>query len=314
MRIYQTKNFKTEYQCVVALGCFDGVHLGHRAVIERAAQTANELRAHLAVFSFSSSPKNFFLPNSAPVITAPEERSKLINQLGADIFVCYPFDAETANMSPVEFFEDMLISRLNAIHVVCGFNYTFGKDGKGNTDTLRALCAERDIGFTQQQPVEIDGVTVSSSVIRTALEAGDIERAERFLGHPYKITSAVKDGQHLARRLGFPTVNQVLSRDILLPKNGVYLSVVTLGGKEYFGITNIGTRPTVESDLLCAETHIFDFDRDIYGETISVEPLRYIRPEVRFSSLDSLAEKVTEDIEAAKAMISKYYAKKVLKS
>jgi len=311
MRIYQKKDFKTEYQCVVALGCFDGVHLGHRAVIERAVRISEELGAHSAVFSFSSSPKNFFLPNSAPSITDFDERSELIRQLGADVFVCYPFDAETANMSPADFFEDALISRLHAIHVVCGFNYTFGKGGEGNTDTLCTLCAKHGIGFTQLQPVEIDGITVSSSVIRSALEAGDVDKAERFLGHPYRITSAVRDGQHLARRLGFPTVNQVLSGDRLLPKNGVYLTRVTVCGEEYFGITNIGTRPTVESELLCAETHIFDFERNIYGETISVEPLRYMRPEVRFSSVDSLAEQVRADIAAAKSMISEYYAKKV---
>lgn len=311
MRIYQKRDFKTEYRCVVALGCFDGVHLGHRAVIERAALTAREIGAHSAVFSFSSSPKNFFKANSAPMITDFEERSELISKLGIDIFVCYPFDAETANMLPSEFFEDILVSRLGAIHIVCGFNYTFGKGGKGNIDTLRALCSEHGIGFTPLPPVEIDGATVSSSVIRSALEAGDIEKAERFLGRPYKITSAVLNGQHLARRLGFPTVNQVLSSDVILPKNGVYLSRVTACGKKYFGITNIGTRPTVESGLLCAETHIFDFDRDVYGETISVEPLRYMRSEVRFSSIDALSEKVAEDITAAKAMILEYYAKKV---
>lgn len=311
MKIYQMKNFRSEYPCVVALGCFDGVHLGHSAVIEKAVLIARENSVRSAVFSFSSSPRNFFSPNSAPVITGHEEKAALIRELGVDIFVCYPFDEETAALSPEDFFESVLIKKLGAIHIVCGFNYTFGKGGKGNSDTLCRLCAERDIGFTQLPPVEIDGTAVSSSVIRAALEAGDIERAEKFLGHSYRITAEVTDGQHLARKLGFPTLNQIFDKNILVPKRGVYLTRVEVDSEKYFGISNIGVRPTVESDILCAETHIFDFERDIYGKTVSVELVRYIRPEIKFSSVDALAMRVKEDIDTAKTMICEQKTKKL---
>ncbi len=311
MKVYQTKNFKIEYPCAVALGCFDGVHLGHRAVIERTVGIACGSALRSAVFSFSSSPRNFFSPNSAPVITAHQEKSALIEDLGVDIFVCYPFDADTAASSPRDFFENVLIGQLGATHIVCGFNYTFGKGGKGNADTLRELCNERGIGFTQLPPIDIDGVTVSSSVIRSALEAGDMELAERFLGHTYRLAAEVSDGQHLATKLGFPTLNQVFEKNILIPKRGVYLSRATVDEKKYFGISNIGIRPTVESDILCAETHLFDFDRDIYGKRVSVELLRFMRPEIKFPSVDTLAERVREDIKTAKNIILEYQTKKV---
>ncbi len=284
----------------MALGCFDGVHLGHQAVISEAIRISRELSVKSAVWTFEESPKNFFSPNSAPSITGYDEKRRLIRSLGIDIFVCIPFDEKTGSMLPEEFFESILIDKLKAVHIVCGFNYSFGKGGSGDTNFLDKLCRGRGIGFTCIPPVCFDGVTVSSSVIRSAIETGDMETARKYLGHRFAIDTIVISGQKLARRLGFPTVNQVFEPKILVPRNGVYVARVSFDSKKYYGITNVGIRPTVKSDILCAETHIFGFDGNLYGKKVRVEFLHFLRPETEFSSVEALAEQVRADIEEAK--------------
>lgn len=304
MRSFRTNTFVSDSPTVVALGCFDGVHLGHKAVIGEAVRIARERSLKSAVWTFEESPRNFFSPGVSPSITGYEEKRRLMRSLGVDIFVCIPFDAETGATSPEAFFEDVLINKLGAVHVVCGFNYSFGKGGTGNTELLRKLCKDRGIGFDSVPAIELDGEAVSSSRIRAALEAGDVEGSRRYLGHRFAIDTIVINGQRLARRLGFPTVNQVFEPRILVPRRGVYVTRVTFDSRKFYGITNVGVRPTVKSDMLCAETHIFGFEGDLYGKKVRVEFLHFLRPEIEFESVDALAEQVRQDIESAKQYIS----------
>lgn len=309
MKSYKTNEFFSDSPCVVALGCFDGVHIGHQSVISRAVSISKDLSVKSAVWTFDESPRNFFSPYTSPIITDRDEKRKLMRALGIDIFVSVPFDTETGSLSPEDFFEKILVQRLRAVHIVCGFNYSFGKGGRGKTELLKKLCDDNNIGLTIIESIDVDGVPISSSRIREAVEAGNIEEAQKYLGRPFSINTIVIDGQKLARRLGFPTVNQVFERGILVPKNGVYITRVTIGSKKYYGITNVGIRPTVGGKILCAETHILDFCGNLYGKKLRVEFLQFIRPETAFSSVDELSEKVHTDIETAKTIISQKYSR-----
>jgi riboflavin kinase/FMN adenylyltransferase len=223
-----------------------------------------------------------------------------MRSLGVDLLISTDFDSRIATLSAKDFFKDILADRLKARHIVCGFNYRFGKGGKGDVDMLGSLCREYGIELSVVPPVTLDGTTISSSEIRHALTSGDLERANLLLGRPYSLCARVIDGQHLGRTLGFPTVNQTFDAHKLLPTYGVYASRVRVDGIPHHGITNIGMRPTVGGALLCAETNIFDFEGDLYGRTLTVELLSFIRPEKKFDSVDSLSAQVHADIAYAK--------------
>jgi len=302
VKTYTTAQYHSDTPCVIALGCFDGVHKGHAAVIREAVRIAKETGVQSAVWTFEEPPRNFFSPGLSPRITDTAEKKRLVRRLGVDILVCIPFDLATGNLSPEAFF-DMLCGKLCASHIVCGFNYSFGKGGAGNEALLRSLCERAHVGFSCVGPVVLDGETVSSTAVRTAVEAGDTEKAARLLDRPYAINTIVIDGQKLARRLGFPTVNQVFERGILIPRRGVYVTRVHIGSRCYDGVTNVGMRPTVGGTLLCAETHILGFSGNLYGKRVRVDFLHFLRPETAFSSVEKLADQVRQDIETAKIFL-----------
>lgn len=303
MKIFDSLEYRAHTPCVLVLGCFDGVHAGHAEVIKRGKETAESKKLSLTVWSFDIPPKYFFTKEKPSLITETDEKKELIEKLGADTFVCVPFNADTANIEPDVFFHEILKNRLKAEHIVCGFNFTFGAKGRGNTDLLKRLCQESRMGITVVPPIQTESVTVSSTEIRSALEAGEIEKANLLLGRSYSVSAPVVDGQHLARRLGFPTANQIYPKNKAVLKYGVYATTAEVNGRYYFGISNVGIRPTVNQSTLCVETHLFDFNGDLYGKNITVEFLRFLRPEAKFGSVEELAEQVKKDIEKAKELL-----------
>lgn len=302
MRTITAPDFQLNSPSVVALGCFDGLHIGHRALIKEARLSADRLSLPLAVFSFSEPPKNFFVKNSVPILTDANEKKRLMESLGVDIFVSLDFSAEISSLSPEKFFEDIIISRLRASEVFCGFNYRFGKGAEGDTELLSSLCEKRSVGFSAISPVLVDGIAVSSSEIRRLLSVGDVAAAAELLGRHYSICSSVVSGQQLGRRLGFPTVNQLISNKSAPLRNGVYITRTRVGHLIKRSITNVGVRPTVDGHTLCAETNLFDFEGDLYGRSIRVEFIDFIRPERKFDSIEQLSEQVQKDIEKAKSI------------
>lgn len=293
-------DFQLNTPSVVALGCFDGVHIGHRALIKEARRAATKKKLPLTVFSFSEPPKNFFVKGSVPLLTDKKEKKRLMASLGVDIFVCVDFSLEIASLTPEKFFEDIIISRLCAREVFCGFNYRFGKDALGDAELLSKLCREKSVGFYSIPPVLLDGLTVSSSEIRSQLTSGHVAAAAKLLGRYYSVKSEVVIGKQLGRALGFPTVNQLISKESTPLKNGVYRTRTRIGHLIKPSITNVGVRPTVDGHTLCAETNVFDFDGDLYGRNIRVEFLEFIRPEKKFDSVEQLSKQVQKDIEKAK--------------
>ena len=300
MKTYRSLFCSPSTPCVVALGCFDGVHLGHRAVIEEAIRIADSIGLPSLIWTFEEPPRNFFAPGSVSLITDVKEKEALLEGSGVELLVCGSFEPMVASLSPEDFFWQILRQQLDARHIVCGFNYSFGSHGAGNADLLRDLCQTAGIGLSVIPPISVGEIEVSSTRIRQAMENGQAKEAATLLGRPYSLTSPVVDGQKLARRLGFPTVNQLFAKGKLVPKHGVYVTRITAGGEVKYGITNVGLRPTVGGELLCAETHIFEFDGDLYGQGVTIEFLHFLRPEAKFESVDSLADRVRLDIENAK--------------
>lgn len=281
---------------VVALGCFDGIHIGHARVISLAKKIADERALPLTVWSFAEPPKNYFAPDSVPLLTDTNEKRTLMKALSVDRFFCVSFNEKIASMPPEKFFFDILLKKINAAHIVCGFNFNFGARGAGNTALLERLCRENGIGLSVLDAVTLDGISVSSSAIRKAISEGDTTLAEKLLGRPYSLREKVVNGQHLARKFGFSTANQIFPHKKALLRYGVYRVRVKVGKKTFNGISNVGIRPTVNTSLLCAETHIFDFDGDLYGKYITVEFLEFIRPEQKFNSIAELEEQIKKDI------------------
>ena len=306
MKVYRSAYAKSEKDSAVALGCFDGVHIGHSQIIKNTVKEAEENGLCSIVWSFQTPPKNFFSKDEKQknaLISPFSEKRRLIKNLGADILVSTKFDEKIASLTPEEFFEKILIGCLRAKHIFCGFNYRFGKGGKGDVKVLAALCKEHGIKITVADEIKIEGNSVSSSAIRTYLLQGDVENAQKMLGRPYSIRAKIKDGQHLGRTLGFPTVNQSVPENCLPLKNGVYLTKVKILRQTKYGITNIGMRPTVNGTERVAETNIFDFDGSLYGRYVTVEFVKFIRAERKFDSLEELTNQVNKDIETAKGII-----------
>ena len=287
-------------QYAIALGFFDGVHMGHGALLRRGMALANERGLEPAVCTFDRSPAAALGRGDARLINSFDDRKKLIYELfGIDNVIVLEFDETLRSMEP-EAFVEMLARDYGAGALVCGWNYRFGAGGRGDSTLLRRECERLGLGFDVQPAVEIGGEPVSSTRIRTLLENGETIAAKELLGHPHILGGIVQHGNALGRTLGFPTANLRIPKGVLAPKYGVYAVRVRLGDETFGGIANVGEKPTVGDTAVGVETNIFDFDRDIYGEHITVEFGEFIRPEQKFSGLEELTAQVLSDAAAVR--------------
>ena len=283
---------------VIALGFFDGVHLGHGALLRRAAEEAKKRGCESAVFTFDRPPKEVITGIPCPLIHSPEDRAELVKRLyGIDEMIMVPFDDEMRTTPWDRFVTDILVGRYGAVHLVAGHDHHFGHRNQGSPELLKEKCAELGLGCDIIPAVTLDGVTVSSTHIRKLLEEGDVETARAFLGHPHVLTQTVGHGRQLGRTIGIPTANLVAPPHVLLPKRGVYAAKITLpDGRAFGGVTNVGVRPTVNNGQdVTVEPWILDFDGDLYGQAIRVEFFRRLRDERKFESLDALRSQIETD-------------------
>ena len=283
---------------VIALGFFDGVHLGHGALLRRAAEEAKKRGCESAVFTFDRPPKEVITGIPCPLINSPEDRAELVKRLyGIDEMIMVPFDDEMRTTPWDRFVTDILVERYGAVHLVAGHDHHFGHRNQGSPELLKEKCAELGLGCDIIPAVTLDGVTVSSTHIRKLLEEGDVETAQAFLGHPHVLTQTVGHGRQLGRTIGIPTANLVAPPHVLLPKRGVYAAKITLpDGRAFGGVTNVGVRPTVNNGQdVTVEPWILDFDGDLYGQAIRVEFFRRLRDERKFESLDALRSQIETD-------------------
>lgn len=291
---------------VIALGNFDGLHRGHKAVIASAKEIANELSAPLGIGLFRPHPFRFFKPDAPPFrLMSARIRAEIMPTLGVDCLYEIPFDDTLRQMDDVEFVERVLHLGLGIKHVVVGDDFGFGKNRCGNVESLTRLCAERGIGVTALKPVGLHKIygKYGSTEIRDALRLGDVFHAAHMLSRPWVVDGPVQKGAQRGRTIGFPTANLEFG-DLVLPKFGVYCVETRIEGESVWrpGVANTGNRPTVGGEEARLEVHIFDFDQDIYGKNVEVRFRSFIRDEKKFESFDALKEQIKNDANGARAM------------
>ncbi len=285
----------------VAIGCFDGVHLGHREVISRAARGAQEGMIPTA-YTFDPSRMGGAGGKGAPALATPEEKLRLLAGLGVKR-VCEPEFSQVRGLSPEEFVDRVLCGLLHAGLVCCGYNFHFGRGGKADAAELARLCARRGVRVDIAPEVAVDGVSVSSTAIRELLAAGEVERANALLGRRFGFAFPVVHGRRLGRLMDTPTINQPFPEGFVQPRFGVYAAVAWVDGRPYCGVANIGVKPTVGSDRVLAETWMPDFSGDLYGRPVPVELLRFIRPEQKFPGVPELRAQILRDGETARKIV-----------
>ena len=298
--IRDTTDFVSPGETAVWIGTFDGVHLGHRRLLEELIDQ-KEKGLLATVFTFDPYPEVFFGYGSKQMLTTLEEKEQIFEKMGIDILVEFPFNAVSAATPSKEFVTRFLCSHLRARFIAAGPDLSFGDHGSGNFSLLEELAPE--YGFTAKkiEKVIMDENIISSTLIRRLISTGEVTTAARYLGEPYMVRGRIVHGKALGRRIGIPTLNQVPPEDKLLTPFGVYYSDVLIGEKKYCGMTNIGIKPTVsEEKRVTVETYLYDFRDDIYGETATVQLLTHRRPEMKFGSLEELKKTMEQDIQAGR--------------
>jgi riboflavin kinase/FMN adenylyltransferase len=288
----------------VALGNFDGVHRGHRLVIAEAAKAARALKAPLGVIRFTPHPASLLHPDDEPyLLMTGAQQARALEALGVDLLYDLPFDQVTL-LSDEEFARDVLAAGLGVRHVAAGFDIRFGHGRSGDSESLRRLGDQYGFSVSIAPRVAENGAKVSSSAARAAVRAGEVDRAAKILGRPFAIEGVVVEGQHLGRKLGYPTANVFLG-DYVRPRLGSYATRTRLAdGRVVPGVANIGQNPTTGLVDARLEVWLFDFDEDLYGQTIESELVAFIRPEARFDNLDDLIRTIGEDAAKAKAILT----------
>ncbi|MFI3325065.1 MAG: bifunctional riboflavin kinase/FAD synthetase [Clostridia bacterium] len=286
----------------LALGAFDGLHKGHIKVLNQAINNENLISG---VVTFNENPTKI-LKNSTEYLLSEDDKEEILKEIG--IKNIYKLDfAKVKDISPEDFFHDILLKKLGAKVLTCGDNFRFGKKALGDVKLLKKLCDENNITLKVVSPFEIDGEIVSSTRIRTAVKNGDMITATKLLGRHFGFSFEVVTGNKIGRTLGTPTINQNFPQGFVIPKYGVYASIVHINGTKYAGVTNIGVKPSIGKYDPLSETWIPNIDMDLYGMKIKVEILEFIREEKKFENLDKLKSEIFKNGEKAKEICSKYW-------
>lgn len=299
MIVYETADFKIEEPTAVTLGNFDGIHLGHQKLISTVKEYARRDNLKSVVFSFYPHPVTVFkTKENFSTMLDPREKKFVLNNLGVDVLVQYPFTLDFAALSPREFF-DILVEKTHCKVLVVGENYYFGKDKAGNYKTLQAFGKEKGILVIAIPPIEVGGERVSSSRVRGLIRNAEMDKVIELLDKPYFVIGKVADGEKRGRMMDFPTINIITAKEKLLPPNGVYLTRVALDGKLYTSMTNVGVCPTFDGHERRVETHIFDFNEVVYGMDVMICFYKWLREERGFASAKELKAQLEKDRAAA---------------
>ena len=311
MQIYnRLSDFNPEGNAVVTTGMFDGVHLGHQKILNRTIEKARSLNGESVLLTFWPHPRMVLAgqrnDQSLKILTTIEEKTDLVASLGIDHMVILPFTREFSELSREQYIEDVLISGLGTKALVIGYDHRFGRNREGGIDYLVEQSERFKIEVDEISRQEIDNMTISSTKIRKALENGDISTANGLLGRRYCFSGPVVKGRQFGREIGFPTANVNVSNEYkLIPKFGVYAVLAEVRGSLYGGAMSIGTRPTVNGEGVTQEVFIFDFSEDIYGETVRVEIVEFLRDEEKFDTIDQLIDQMNIDVENSRKILSK---------
>lgn len=280
----------------VTLGKFDGLHQGHQILIDKVLSLKEEGYTSV-MFTFLYHPYNLFSDNEIKLIFTEDEKKHILSQSGLDVLISYPFSHDTKNIEPEDFIKNILVEKLNAKLIVVGNDFRFGRNRRGDINMLKAMEDIYGFKVISFEKKRWEDTIISSSVIRNELQRGHMERVNNLLGRTYFIRGKVLDGRKIGRTIGMPTTNLLPPSNKLLPPCGVYTSRTIIDGVSYPGMTNIGYKPTVGKEKeKGVETYIFDFSKDLYGKEIDVELLEYVRPEIKFDSIEELKVKMEEDL------------------
>lgn len=283
-----------EEKQVLALGFFDGVHLGHQDLLRACREMADSLSCKAGVLTFESHPDSLVFGRTPGFINTLSDRDRLLRRYGMETVISLPFDRDLMVM-PWQDFYRMLRRDYGACGIVCGEDFTFGYRGKGNATLLQQACREDGIGCTVVPQRKIEGIPVSSTVIRGLLQSGEMEMANRFLGHTHVLTGTVVPGKQLGRTIGIPTANIAFPAELQSLRSGVYACTVSFEGESYAAVVNVGTRPTVSGSGINVESWILDYDGDLYGKSLEVRFYTFVRPERKFDSLEDLQAEIRKN-------------------
>lgn len=288
-------------QKVMALGFFDGIHVGHAALINMIKQRAKETGAEPAVLTFDVHPDNLVFHKTVPLINSAEDREHILKRyFGIDDVVVIHFSQRVMHMDWKEFIDE-LIDEMNLRWIVVGHDFCFGYKGLGTAAKLKDYCEEHGIGCDIIPAVCRDGVIVSSTLIRQLIESGDMEMANAYLGHPHTLTDVVRSGYHLGTQMGTPTINMGFPQGVIIPRHGVYAAKAYIDGQEYMSVTNVGIRPTVsDSGNVNVESFLLDFHGNLYGHQARIDFYKFLRPERKFDDVETLAAQIKHDAQTTR--------------
>ena len=298
MEEYTTaSNFKSATQSVITIGTFDGVHIGHRAIVEQLVTTAKEEGLASVLLTFFPHPRMVLQKNSnIKLINTLAEKKEALENIGLDYFVVEPFTYEFSRLTALEYVRDILVHQLKAKKIIIGYDHRFGRNRNANIEDLKKYGKEYGFEVEEISAQQLDEVSVSSTKIRKALDAGDITTANKYLGYHFSIQGTVVKGKALGRTINYPTANLAVAEDYkLIPSNGVYVVHANLDGTLTYGITSIGTNPTVGGTKKTIETFFLDIDKDLYGNTVTLKFLTHIRDEATFKDINTLKEAIQQD-------------------
>lgn len=292
---------------IVTIGTFDGVHRGHLSILERLKERVKERGGESVLLTFYPHPRMVLHPDdhNIELLSTPEEKAQKLEEAGIQHLVVHPFSLEFSRLSPFDYVRDLLVTGLHAHTVIIGYDHRFGRNREGNHQTLVELSETFGFRVEEIPPHMIDDMNVSSTKIRQALHKGEIEEAAKYLGYQYTLSGTVSRGDGIGRTFGYPTANVVCDYEFkLIPANGIYAVRVYLGERKLNGVLSIGVRPTINSlQIRSVEVYIFNFHEDIYGEKIKLEFVKYLRPELKFGTIDELKTNIAQDIENAKSFL-----------
>jgi riboflavin kinase/FMN adenylyltransferase len=299
MRVYQSlSEFLPVAKAVVTVGTFDGVHFGHRKILAMLREKADLNSGEVVLLTFHPHPRKILFPDQpAPrLLNSISEKTELLSALGVDHLIIQPFTNGFGNLQYDAFVRDILVAQLRVDSLVIGYDHQFGKDRKGNISSLQVLAKECGFNVIEIPEQDIDHAAVSSTRIRQALTTGRVSEAAELLGYPYQLSGTVIHGRELGRKIGYPTANLLPEdADKLVPAIGVYAVTVEHDQKQYGGMLNIGTRPTFDDGEISIEVNIFDFDKDLYGQTITLSFIERIRDELKFDSVQDMIQRIAQD-------------------
>lgn len=305
--IHNISKYNEQKPIAITIGTFDGVHIGHRKILEKVINHAKTSDLRSAVLTFFPHPRMVLQKDvDIKLLNTLDEKISILEEMGLDLLVVHPFTKDFSRLSATEFVRDILVNKLKSKKIIIGYDHRFGRNRNANINDLIAFGNTLDFSVEEIPAQEIDDVSVSSTKIRKALEEGDVETANSYLGYPYMLTGAVKQGKGIGRQLNFPTANVHISESYkLVPKNGVYIVKSFIADKMVYGMMNIGYNPTVNGKEETIEINFFDFEGNLYDKEIQVLLLHRLRDERKFESLDALKAQLSKDKQKSLEIISK---------